>query len=76
MQAFKRSSFKVKGGLRQYSVRDTAAHTKPKFRLVTMITPPCSFHTQLLFQMPDNLGNPEVKQSDLYVELVAAGAEV
>jgi protein CWC15 len=71
----------VKGGSRQYSVRDMAAHTKLKFRCVVVNScfPLMSDYLLpsggLTPRQPGQTSVGEVKKTDLRVELLAAEAE-
>jgi protein CWC15 len=74
----------VKGGSRQYSVRDMAAHTKLKFRCVVNVSfpPPSLFFTQRAYlwqseflRQPGQTSVSEVKKVNLRAELLAAEAD-
>lgn len=68
----------VKGGSRQFSVRDMAAHTKLKFRYACF-TEESSFgrliNTAVSFRQPGQTSTAEVAKRDLRAELLAAEAE-
>jgi protein CWC15 len=73
----------VKGGSRQYSVRDMAAHTKLKFRCVVFhVTiylssprPPTQRATFETLRQPGQTSVSEVKKINLRAELLAAEAD-
>ena len=66
----------VKGGSRQFSVRDMAAHTKLKFRFATFLhVPGLYIHVKLSRRQPGQTSAAEVAKRDLRAELLAAEAE-
>ena len=73
----------VKGGSRQFSVRDMAAHTKLKFRYVLCVRCLCgslwdtclTARGALYHRQPGQTSAAEVSKRDLRAELLAAEAE-
>jgi protein CWC15 len=64
----------VKGGSRQFSVRDMAMHTKLKFRFVARFFR-CVHRQLIISSQVGQTSVAEVKQRDLRAELVAAELE-
>ena len=66
----------VKGGSRQFSVRDMAAHTKLKFRWVLSVVLVCGIANAFIkYRQPGQTSAAEVSKRDLRAELLAAEAE-
>jgi protein CWC15 len=66
----------VKGGSRQYSVRDMAAHTKLKFRCAAQLAQGAyPLQSKKTFRQPGQTSVSEVKKVDLRAELLVAEAE-
>ena len=65
----------VKGGSRQFSVRDMAAHTKLKFRYVPTRAWHALIHLGALDSQPGQTSTGEVARRDLRADLLAAEQE-